>query len=560
MLKDTKSLFILSDVNLDFLAKNLQLENFELLNEISCSEFNSYKKIFLTGEGNYKFNNYEYLFLWQSPEAVSEAFISLKNFEFFNEQSFFEDIEFYVNRIKHMATKFEIILLPTLNPFDELSDIGIGKMNKSVGYNYFIHMANSIIIKELSDIKNIYLIDSGSWFQKSNTPFDYKLWLRAKMPFSIDFIKVLTKDLISSIKTILGIQKKLIVLDLDNTIWGGIVGDDGWENIKIGGHDVIGEAYLAFQKELKNLSNRGVLLSICSKNEESIVREAFKKNKYMHLTLDDFCSFQVNWDKKAMNILNIARETNLGLDSFIFIDDSPYERDSVKRELPDVQVPNFPDDVTLLPIWLNSLDFFNVLEYGKEDKNRNISMKIENKKNLLKLESASLDDWIESLNLKIKISQIEIADFQRCIQLINKTNQMNLYTNRYIEKQFEEILSNPDYIYLKVSIEDKFSSNELMGVIGLDISRDKIVIKDFILSCRAFGKNVENTMIEAIKIIAKKFNRHIEQPKIVKTEKNIVCQTFFKDINLKKEFVYTNKNDHIYINELRTHLILHDEH
>ena len=552
-----KSIFILSDINLDFLKKNIELTESNGIHSVSCSEYNEYKKIFLSDSGNKNFDNSDYLFIWQSPEAVSEAFLYLKNFESFDETIFYKDLNNYIYRIKELSERFKVLLLPLLTSFDELSDLGIGNMNNKVGYNNFIHKANSIIIEGLCNFKNVYFIDSSTWFAQCQQPFDFKLWLRAKIPFSIQMMKLVSNTIITSIKTINGIQKKLLVLDLDNTLWGGIVGDDGWENIKLGGHGVIGESYLAFQKEIKKLHNRGILLALCSKNEESIVREAFENNKYMHLKLEDFCSIQINWKSKSENIIQIAKETNLGVDSFVFIDDSAYERDAVSRDLDNVFVPDFPEDVTFLPIWINKLDSFNTLEFGTEDINRNNSIQLEKKKNLLKLNSNNLEDWIESLNLIVSISSIKSTDLSRSFQLINKTNQMNLYTNRYLEKDFELLINSENSMYMKVNIEDKFSSNELMGIIGLKISNESISITDFILSCRAFGKNIEHTMIEGIKIIAKSLNKSILQPIVYKTEKNIVCQSFFKNINLKENIKSnTEVENGLFFDELRTTLIL----
>ena len=248
---EEKSLFLLSDVNLDFLKRNIELSKVQEISSVYSSEYNSFKKIFLTGTGDSNFDNSNYLFIWQSPEAVSDSFSSLKNFDSFSEEEFINDINNYVTKIKELSTKFDGVLIPLLTSFDFLSDIGLGNMNALVGYDRFINKANSILIEELENTKNIYILDPSSWFKHCSSVLDYKLWLRAKIPFSIELMKHISESIISSIKTIQGTQKKLLVLDLDNTLWGGIVGDDGWENIKVGGHDMVGEAYLAFQKEIK---------------------------------------------------------------------------------------------------------------------------------------------------------------------------------------------------------------------------------------------------------------------------------------------------------------------
>ena len=552
MNRDKKTLFVLSDVNFDFLKNHINP-----IYTIDCSNYNEYHKIFYSEDDNSAFKKSDYHFIWPSPERVSSEFHSLRNFQKMDEQKLEKDVINYIDKIKDISKGSKGVLLPLLNSFNNYGSLGIGNMAQKIGHNFHLHEANSFIINNLKDQNNIYLIDSFEWFRKCSKNIDEKLWFRGKMPFSIEFMKEMRGAIYSAIKTIEGMQKKMLVVDLDNTLWGGVSGDIGWENIKIGGHDPLGEVYLQFQKELKNLTKRGVLLAACSKNNYQTVKDTFTKNNYMHLQLDDFCDMQVNWNDKATNLISISKSTNINIDSFVFIDDSPYERDLVKSELPEVFVPDFPSDIYSLPSWINSLDCFDTIEFTNEDLNRNLSMIQNKQKDEMKKNNKDLGSWIKSLDIVLEVSIIKDQDFRRTFQLMNKTNQMNLSTNRYIEKDLKDLINNDEYIYYKVDIYDKFSSKELMGVLGIKVLTDKLELQDFILSCRAFGRNIEITMIETLRIISKNMNKKFLEPKIISTDKNILCQEFFKKILINNDPAeYEPKDKLLYFSSHKTSLKL----
>ncbi len=550
-MKNSVTLF--SDINLDYLKKILINSSHCIIDEVHTSEVNQFYQSFLDDNNLIKSKS-EYLFIWPSPETISPTYQKIKNSDANIHLNLENEIYEYVSRIKVLATKYEYVFVPLMNDFFKPMTFGISDMQFDTGVGYCIYKMNSLLIETLKNENNIYLLDSDKWFKNSNKWDDQKLWLRAKIPFSIDFMKIIANEIYASILTIRGKQKKIIVLDLDNTLWGGIVGDDGWENIKIGGHDYIGEAFLEFQKNLKVLKNRGILLAIASKNEATIVKKAFENNNYMLLKYNDFIAKKIDWNDKTNNIIEISKNVNLGLDSFVFIDDSPYERERVKNELPEVYVPDFPEDPSLLSNWLKNLNCFNSIKLTKEDLNRNKAMNIEIKKTELKKTSSNFEEWLESLKIEINIQPINSVDFDRAIQLINKTNQMNLKTNRYSSKEFREIVDNPDILSLSVKIKDRLSTEELMGIIILEKDNKIIKLNDFILSCRAFGKNIESTMLGVVYIISKKLDLSIKKIDIKKTEKNLVCQKFFESIDYKNmRFNYeTNDNNFISFSELRT--------
>ena len=540
MIKEKYNIFLLSDINLDLLYLGLK-KNKKFLNNVYKNELNDFN-LYLFSENilNQDFHNSEILFIWPSIYSVSLEFKKILDYKQFDPKLIESEIINYTKSVKRLALKKEVLLIPLITFFNVFSDLGIGNMSNRFGKQFFLNKINSIIMEELGDISNIYLIDPNEVFLNAQKKLDNKLWLKAKIPISIESCDLFSKFIVNALKTIFLPCKKMLVLDLDNTIWGGILGDDGWNDIKIGGHDYIGEAFLQFQIEIKKLANRGILLAICSKNNLEFVEEAFHKNSYLHLQLSDFCIIKANWENKADNILKIAKEANILLNSIVFIDDSLHERELVKKLLPDVFVPDFPKDISQLAIWINKLNCFNTISLTKEDKTRNKSLKA----NLeYKNSQITHDKWLKDLDIKIQISELSSTDVARCLQLINKTNQMNVFTNRYSEKQFNEIISQDQNTYFKVIVQDKLFPAEVMGVIGIEEESKSISLKEFILSCRAFGKNIEHTMFEALKIYSKYHNKDIKPTSVIPNNKNKVCQTFFKNLS------YSNSANYIILDD-----------
>ena len=226
-----------------------------------------------------------------------------------------------------------------------------------------------------------------------------------------------------------------MILDLDNTLWGGVVGELGWKNINLGGHDHIGEAYVDFQKKIKILKNRGIQLAIISKNDEKNALEVFKKNKQMILNLKDFAAWRINWKDKAANLLEITKELNLSTDACVFIDDNINERNRIKSSIPDVFVPEWPDDPSFFSNEILKLNCFYSNGTTKEDSLRTKFYKDEKSRQNTKTFFESHSEWLKSLNIKIVSKNVSSDNKNRSLQLINKTNQMNLMTRRLTEEQ-----------------------------------------------------------------------------------------------------------------------------
>jgi FkbH-like protein len=282
-----------------------------------------------------------------------------------------------------------------------------------------------------------WYVGTANWVELTGgRAFNPRLWYLGKVPFGNELFKAAVRDLKASLRGIQGQARKLVILDLDDTLWGGIVGDVGWRKLVLGGHDPAGEALVDFQHELKALTRHGIVLAIVSKNEESVALEAIREHPEMILRKDDFANWRINWEDKAKNIAELTADLNLGLDSTVFIDDNPVERARVREALPEVLVPDWPEDKRLYPHALRSLDCFDKPAISEEDRRRQQMYVIERKRTELKIQVGSVEGWLQTLDLIVKTEPLNAANVGRLTQLLNKTNQMNLSTRRMIEQEF----------------------------------------------------------------------------------------------------------------------------
>jgi FkbH-like protein len=354
------------------------------------------------------------------------------------------------------------------------------------------------------------------------------LWYRGKIAFGNDVYREAVKDIKCALRGIQGDSRKIIILDLDNTLWGGVVGDLGWENIILGGHDPLGEAYADFQMALKSLTNRGILLGIVSKNEETIALEAINRHPEMRLQLKDFAGWKINWQDKAQNIVDLVSDLNLGIQSAVFIDDNPVERARIREALPEVLVPEWPDDCMLYKSTLLRLRCFDTPSISKEDIERTKMYANEKQRENLKKSLSSLDDWLSSLEIKINVEELNEANLPRTVQLLNKTNQMNLTTRRMTDKELIGWVQEDNHKLWVFRVSDKFGNSGLTGIISLSVEDDYCQIVDFILSCRVIGRKVEETMLFTAIQYAKVQGLKNIKAEYIPTPKNKPCLDFWK--------------------------------
>jgi FkbH-like protein len=393
---------------------------------------------------------------------------------------------------------------------------------------------NLHLIERLRGVPSIFIMDTHRWLAASRKQsFSATMWYGAKVAFSKGIFEQAAEDIYGAIAGILGQARKLVVLDLDDTLWEGIVGDIGWENITLGGHDPVGEALVDFQKALKWLVRRGVLLGIVSKNEESVALEAIEKHPEMILCKDDFVSWRINWNDKAQNIADLAEEVNLGLQSVVFIDDNPVERARVREALPEVFVPEWPKNKLLYPECLGKLTCFDIPNISKEDINRTKMYISEQGRSQLKIGISSLDEWLKTLELQVTIEELNEFNLKRTTQLLNKTNQMNLSTRRMTDAELSEWASRKNHIIRTFRVSDHFGDSGLTGIASVSIEGQTARIVDFVLSCRVMGRKIEETMLHTLISLVRskgigKLTAHYHP-----TAKNMPCLKFFENSGLE---------------------------
>lgn len=293
-------------------------------------------------------------------------------------------------------------------------------------------------------------------------------------------------------------RKKCLVLDLDNTLWSGILGEDGISGIKMSG-DYPGNAFLYFQEGLLMLAKSGVILTICSKNNEEDVRELWEKNPFIKIGPQQIAAYRINWNNKADNIRELAKELNIGLDSMVFVDDNPTERELVRQQLPMVAVPEFPQrPYELMNFYLKLVnEYFQTYRLTSEDFNKTEQYKANARRASEQARFTDLSDFIKSLDIHIDVIAANEFNVPRIAQMTQKTNQFNLTTHRYTEADINTFIENGDYVYC-ISVRDKFGDNGITGAIIIKHDGDTVDIDNLLLSCRILGKDIETAFVKSV--------------------------------------------------------------
>jgi FkbH-like protein len=328
---------------------------------------------------------------------------------------------------------------------------------------------------------------------------DPMLWHRAKQeitPAAAPIYGELVGRLIAARQ---GRSRKCLVLDLDNTLWGGVIGDDGLEGIVVGQGSALGEAFVAVQHYARELARRGVILAVCSKNDDENARAPFEKHPDMLLKQGDIACFVANWQDKATNIRTIAERLNIGLDSLVFLDDNPFERNLVRRELPMVAVPEVPGDPALYPRCLADAGYFESLAVTDEDRSRSEQYQANLAREAFASQTTDLPSYLRQLEMRLVVAPFNRLGLQRIVQLINKTNQFNLTTRRYTDEEVVALMDDRQAFGLQFRLVDRFGDNGIIGiVIGRKTSADEVLIDTWLMSCRVLGRGVEEAMLNVV--------------------------------------------------------------
>lgn len=387
--------------------------------------------------------------------------------------------------------------------YPEIDNSVFGSYSNKVSssFVYQLRKLNFELMNLAQEYKNLFICDIASLQNKYGRDwmFDSNIYVSTEMLLSLDCLPYIASRTLDIIQSVEGVFKKCLILDLDNTVWGGVVGDDGWENIQVGHGLGIGKAFTEFQGWIKALKNRGIIICVCSKNDEDKAKEPFEKNPEMVLRLDDISVFVANWENKADNIRTIQQILNIGFDSMVFLDDNPFERNMVRENVPGVTVPELPEDPGEYLEYLYSLNLFETASYSSADKDRTSQYQVESKRVAASKKFTNEADYLKSLDMISEVSGFNKFNTPRVAQLSQRSNQFNLRTVRYTEEQITAIENNPKQKGFAFTLKDKFGDNGLIAVVILnEQDSDTLFVDTWFMSCRVLKRGMENFTLNTI--------------------------------------------------------------
>jgi len=398
---------------------------------------------------------------------------------------------------------------------------------RKLNYELMLYAAKNanFYICDISNIQN--QVGKSVMFQPS-------VYINSEMVLSIDVLPLVAARTVDLIGSMYGKFKKCLILDLDNTLWGGVIGDDGIENIQLGNLG-IGKAFTEFQYWIKKLKNRGIILAVCSKNTESIAKEPFEKHPDMVLQLDDIAVFTANWDNKVENIRQIQSILNIGFDSMVFLDDNPFERNMVSENIPAITVPELPPDPADYLEYLYSLNLFETVSFSDEDAERTRQYQVEAKRTISQTSYVNEDDFLKSLNMLSIVEPFNKFNTPRVAQLSQRSNQFNLRTIRFSEADIEQLIQQKDTFTYAFTLEDRFGDNGLISIIILQKEDgDTLFINTWLMSCRVLKRGMEHFVLNAVADFAKINGYSYLRGEYLPTAKNEMVKCHYQNLGFEQ--------------------------
>lgn len=480
--------------------------------------------------------------LFECAEKLYEAYCACTDKEGFAEQTFVKIRATWdwINRFAKVS-----ILQYT---FSEREDNVFGNFagKTPVSFPYQVKKLNLLLMEGAQAVKNVYLVDLNAVALRMGSALrDDKLYYIAKMPLSMAALSEVAGQTVQVVKALTGRFKKCVILDLDNTLWGGVIGDDGMEGIQIGELG-LGHAFTDLQCWLKELKNRGIILCVCSKNNEDTAKEPFEKHPEMVLRLDDISMFVANWEDKASNIRRIQETINIGMDSIVFLDDNPFERNLVRGMIPEITVPELPADPADYLSYLQSLDLFETASYSSADKDRTRQYQAEIGRSMLQQQYASFDDYLKGLEMVATAKPFDAFHFPRIAQLTQRSNQFNLRTVRYTEGEIAALAQDPNRLTLYFTLKDKFGDHGLISVVVMDKQGDTLFLSEWLMSCRVLKRGMEEFIVNKILQVAAENGFSKVVGEYIKTPKNAMVEKIYSRLG------FTDNGDNTFTAEVKT--------
>jgi len=522
---------VIADFNVQNLAGLLQKNSQGEALKCYLAPFGNTANVLLDSSATFWSGDYDAVVIWTLPQYAVPSFGSVLSFLPYSGDALVADVDSFANLLGRIPKEVPAILVPTWTapelgrgwgPLDLQSGLGVA--------NALLRM-NLRLVETSQKDPRIIVLDAQRWLAAGGAAaYSPKLWYLTKTPFRPDVLQIAAEDIIAVVQGLKGSSKKILILDLDNTMWGGIVGDLGWEKLQLGGHDPIGEAYVDFQKALKRLMNRGVVIAVVSKNEESVALQAIDNHPEMILKRDCLAGCRINWGDKAHNIVDLVTELNLGLESAVFLDDSPFERARVRETLPQVLVPEMPADPMEFAQFLSGLRCFDNPMVTEEDRERTRMYVADRSRTQLKKEIVSLEAWLAKLELRVAVETLNTKNLERAAQLFNKTNQMNMATRRLTAAELLSWSEIEGHTLWTFRVADRFGDYGLCGIASLACTGIKAQMVDFLLSCRVMGRGVEEAMVATVMNSARDKGCDTVIAEIVPTKKNEPCNKWLEKL------------------------------
>jgi FkbH-like protein len=426
------------------------------------------------------------------------------------------------------------------------SSLGILENKQEDGMASSIRRLNDNLEEAYRNDNQVLVFDYEAFCSRhgKDNLINYKLYYLADIKLDLQYLPHLCEEYLGYLIPLGSLTKKCLVLDLDNTLWGGIVGEDGMSGIKLGPTPE-GRSFYEFQHYIRSLHDKGIILAINSRNNPDDAKEVIRNHPYMVLKEENFAAERINWNDKASNLRALADDLNIGLDSMIFVDDDELNREIVKNELPQVKVVDLPKDSSLYLKTLMELKDLNVFRITEEDKNKGRMYLEQKMRREQQSKYSDIEDYIKSLQMEISIEKMSEFNRPRISQLTQKTNQFNLTTKRYLEEDLKTMKID-GYLIFAVNVRDKFGDNGLTGVFIVKPEDESLIMDSLLLSCRIIGRKVENVIMGHIYDLAKKMDKRLIIGHFIPTQKNIPSRDFFKDngfsgssgSNIPEEWVY----------------------
>ncbi len=529
---------LLGDTATQFLATAIKGYGIEYGFNIDLfeAEYNQIERQFLDPTSDLFRFDPQFIVVFQSTHKLNEKFSSLDTQD---QLSLAKDRINFITEILNL-TKAKIIYFN----YPEIEDSVFGSYQNKLPQSFVFQVRKlNYELMQLSEKEQNFFVCDLSAIQNKygrNFMFDAMIYTNTEMILSIDAVPLVAKRVIDIISAIQGKFKKCVILDLDNTLWGGVIGDDGLEGIQLGHGLGIGKAFTEFQMWLKKLKNRGIILCVCSKNDEKNAKEPFLKHPDMILHLEDISVFMANWETKVDNIRQIQQILNIGFDSMVFIDDNPFERNIVRENIQSITVPEMPDDPSLYLEYLYSLNLFETASYSSSDKDRTKQYQIQAKRAEFSKTFKNEDDFLRSLNMESSVEPFTKFNTPRVAQLSQRSNQFNLRTVRYTEADIKNMADDPNIVSLAFSLKDKFGDNGLIAVVILKkLNEEELFIDTWFMSCRVLKRGMENFTLNKIVEIARKIGAKRIIGEYIPTLKNEMVKDHYKSLG----FSSTNKKN-----------------